>query len=267
MATLVTGLAVGCSLRLDVDEPQCRSDDDCSARGFSGAVCQDEACVARPVPPDPVWGCVGQARPEPTAEYDVVLPFIDVLTREPVVGATVTVCSDRDITCAAPQLGPLTTGADGAVRFKLPATFRGYALVKMPTYIDVLVYFSLDQLEANNSLTLIGSDVFDAVAETQGLKREAGLGMVFAASFTCEDKRGVGVKFSSEPPAKTVFYYEGSLPTLATDRTDASGQSGLINLAPGVVNVVSALAEDGRELSRQRVLVRPDTITYLPARP
>ncbi|MGH1342860.1 MAG: hypothetical protein ACRBN8_14960 [Nannocystales bacterium] len=43
---LVWGTLSGCGLLLSADDEQCNSDADCAARGFDGAVCESQVCVA-----------------------------------------------------------------------------------------------------------------------------------------------------------------------------------------------------------------------------
>jgi len=270
LATLAACNALACSLSISVDDPQCRTDGDCAGRGFSGAVCQDQVCVAQdPLKADPLWGCVGRAKTTPTADFTVQVPFIDALSRAALADVQVTACSDRDTNCASPVGAPVTTGTDGVASFTFPRTFVGYVQSKKTGYIDAITYIiGSDGSSASPPVTLVQPEVFDAIADAQGIARVPGKGSIFALALDCQGKPAEGVSLSSDPLAPIRFYYEGQLPTLARDTTDKTGQSGLINLdGPRLVTVTGVLASSQREVVRGQALVRPDTITNFPLIP
>ncbi|MCU0655986.1 MAG: hypothetical protein MUF64_12235 [Polyangiaceae bacterium] len=262
-------LLCSCSLSLSVDDPQCSVDGDCAARGFQGATCQQQVCVvADPLATDPRWGCGKVAKKQPVSDYTVKLPFIDALSREPIEGVEVTVCSDRDTVCSSP-VASKTSGPSGEVVFTLPRTFTGYAQSRKEGYIDAITY--LIPREGENlspPVTLVQPDVFAAIAEAQQIKWEKGTGVIFALALDCQSTPAAGISVSSDPLAPVRFYYDGQLPTLSLDATDLTGQSGLLNLpAPRIITVTGVLSSEQREVSRGQALVRPDTITNFPLMP
>lgn len=258
-----------CSLSLSVDDPQCNTDSDCSTRGFQGASCEAQVCVvADPLKTDPKWGCGKLTKKEPSADYTVKIPFIDALTREALPGAEITACSDRDTTCSSP-VGTQVTGADGAVSFTFPRTFVGYVQSKKDGYINSITYvIPTDGSSASPPVTLVQPEVFDAIADAQGIKWDAGTGTIFALVLDCQSQPSEGVSVSSDPLAPVRFYYEKQLPTLSRTATDATGQSGLLNLpAPRLISLTGVLVSENREVVRGQALVRPDTITNYPLLP
>lgn len=239
------------------------------ARGFQGAACENKVCVvADPLKTDPRWGCGKIAKKQPSGDYTVQVPFIDALSRKALAEVEVIACSDRDTVCASP-VGQQTTGSDGIATFTFPRTFVGYVQTTKPGYIDAITYIiPAEGASVSPAVTLVQPDVFDAIAEAQNIKREPGTGTIFALVLDCQSKPSEGVSVSSDPLAPVRFYYEGQLPTLARSATDATGQSGLLNLpAPRLISLTGVLVAEDREVVRGQALVRPDTITNYPIIP
>jgi hypothetical protein len=269
LSLLGAAATAACSLSLSVDDPQCETDGDCAARGFQGAACEKQLCVAAdPLKADPRWGCGKVEKKQPSADYTVRVPFIDALTREALADVETTVCSDRDTSCVSP-VETQTTGVDGVVTFTFPRTFVGYVQTKKTGYIDSITYFIPSEGTSESpAVTLVQPEVFEAIAEAQNIKWEPGTGTIFALVLDCQSKPSEGVSVSSDPLAPVRFYYEGQLPTLARSATDATGQSGLLNLpAPRLIALTGVLAAEEREVVRGQALVRPDTITNYPLMP
>lgn len=144
--------AAGCTLLLDTSRTQCETDADCVARGGTGLVCRAEACVvgsaasadaasdAPPVAEGP-WGCL--ANPPSRVVEDrsqvvslrrryVVYSLNDCEHNRPIPGATLKLCSQRDVTCGSP-VETSVTDCEGYATFKAAYRgFEGFYLIEPP---------------------------------------------------------------------------------------------------------------------------------------
>jgi len=123
LATLcVAGSA--CSVTLDSDRVQCQTDYDCAARGpaYTSFVCSNSMCG-----PDPTWSCLDEASTEasPSGTVHVVLTTVDLLSKKPIPGVSLTLCAKLDANCLFP-IAQYQSSQAGVLDVEMPAGFDGY---------------------------------------------------------------------------------------------------------------------------------------------
>lgn len=160
LLALAVSMASACSLLVEADGQQCKTDEDCVARGFEGAVCSSDVCVMQDpgstgVEPtgsssggstsdastteasdesstsagigDGPWDCVGHVQwPEEQEDVParVGLHFTNA-SFEPYEGATLNACRPLDLECTEPY-STTVSGPNGDAFADVFFGFDGY---------------------------------------------------------------------------------------------------------------------------------------------
>jgi eukaryotic-like serine/threonine-protein kinase len=300
-ALVLAATAVGCSLVLDANEPQCKVDGDCANRGAPAARCVASLCVfdanvggaggaagqggeagdsgaggesgaAGSAPVDPKWACRGQL-PTPVGETStihVLLPLQDFISQEPRAGVTVHVCGRLDVTCATPVSAPVVTDEKGVATLTIPAqpAFDGFfQLDATDTVAASLVFAQPLAVTEGQRLTPVNTFVlaqYRALVEAGGNVWNEARGQLFVESRNCDDEPAAGVTYSIpklEADTVRVFLRDGAPDRNAPD-TDATGIGGFILAGEGFHTVTGTLSVDGSLVNERRVFVRPGTFSY-----
>jgi hypothetical protein len=264
LACLVVSAATACSVLVDADRVQCRSDTDCTSRGgaFSDSMCVQSLCQ-----PDSRWSCLGGTPTPSTAPgpFAVTMHTSDLLTQQPRANVQADLCNKVDVECSTP-LYTATSDATGLVTMQVPGAFSGYVLLQAPDVLPGLYFFNppIDHDQeippilmptplANN--LLVGQ-----IGGTQGPNH----GNALITAHDCQGAAAAGVTFATadgDAMTKTFFSSRG-LPSASATATDSDGYGGMINLPSGAVTVTGSLSADGRTVGTISLLVRAGGISY-----
>ncbi len=293
----VSGLALspspGCSLILDSDKQQCRTDEDCSdlfgvsagyacknnfcsrpacktdedclghGSGASASVCLNSYCQA-----DLSWSCLDAPAPPSNlpGPFAVKLPVVDTVTQAPLPGVTARVCDKLDFDCAAPQSTQLTDD-NGEVALEIPAFFYGYVSLTLGGYKEGLFFFGppIDRDTSDlNPISLGPPAVHMLLAEQTGATLMPERGILLIEALNCQHRRTAGVSYetSDKDELSVPFYSNVGRPDTNATATDSYAFGGYINMPPGVVTVTGRLRERQRTLGTVQLVIKPDAITY-----
>jgi hypothetical protein len=262
--TLVVLLSGSCSLLVDADRQQCTMDLECQTDpANAGAVCAEGVCQ-----PDPTWACLSTGVTLPPFDPKparIVMQLRDLITEQPMVGATARVCRKLDIDCANPLSTGLVGDNNGDLTVDTMVGFDGYVEVKARERMQG-IYFFYPPVAGDRTIPnvpLIKESELFAFANAAGKPITAGRGHVMLGAYDCLGRPAEGVSLSSEDgdSQTTAFYSVKKLPSLTATGTDGSGRGGIINLRAGTVTVTGRIP-DGRIIGTVSLFIRSSSITY-----
>ena len=219
---LFSFLFASCSLTVDADRVQCRTNADCAARGgaFAGAICVDSLCQV-----DPAWACLSTGTPAASTQeppYKLIVQVRGVVDQAPKVGAQVKLCRKLDVDCAS----PIATGVSdngGTVNFSVDMKgFTGYVHVQSDGFVPSLFFFNppIDR-DTTTPVSLASTLENQGLLFTLGRQPSPGHGNIVISSRDCTGVPAAGVSYSS-PNADAMtstFYTVADLPTGAATAT------------------------------------------------
>jgi hypothetical protein len=261
---LAVSAAAACSVVVDADRVQCKSDVDCTGRGGAFA---DSMCVASLCQPDSRWSCLDET-PTPSTEtgpFAVAMRTQDLLTQQPKAGVKAELCNKVDVDCSAP-LFTTTSDATGLLTLQVPGAFSGYVLLQAPDVLPGLYFFnpSIDRDQEIPPILmptpLANSLLVAQIGGTQGPNH--GHALVMAED--CNGSFAAGVSYATadgDAMTKT-FYSVSGLPSASATTTDSDGYGGMINLPSGAVTLTGDLAAKERTIGTISLLVRAGAISY-----
>jgi len=261
---LLPALLTDCTLAVDADRVQCRTNDDCTSRGgaFTNANCVDSLCEA-----NPAWACLSTpAAPSPqTPPYRIAVSIRDLVSAAPVPGAQVNLCRKLDVDCATP-VSTAVSDSDGGVTFSVStAAFAGYLAVQAVGTVPALYFFNPD-IDRDQAVSISVAAPAAYVGLLLQLERQPspGHGNVVISALDCTGAPAAGVSYSTldGDDMTSPFYTLKGLPTLTAKATDAVGYGGLINVPAGTATVTTTLASPPADLGMISLLVREGAITY-----
>jgi hypothetical protein len=297
-ALVVASAALACSLLVPVDDKQCASDTDCTARGpaFAHAVCQDQVCVAA-ADGDAggdagEWGCLDDP-PEMTSLsanvtitfsiFDAVDPIstagptggsdFTVLAYTPVPGITMEACNNLDPECASPATPAEVTDDGGHATFTVKDNFTGFFRLTSNTTIPSRLYMGQHQADASTfappAAILAPEEAMllaTALGKTMDLDPDAGIGHIFLFVYDCFDRHAPGVVFDlpveDAGASYLPWYLRNDFPDPTATETDSLGAGGAINVPSGDINVTGRLAGSNRLVGTASAVILPGQITY-----
>jgi hypothetical protein len=286
----------GCSLLLQLDGEQCRTDSDCVQSGL-GAACSQGVCGSSPgkvtsascgsVPtcaktetcfkeqcaPSTLVQPFACERPhgDPSAAVSLTLHITDYLSNKPVDGLVVRACPVADVLCQAPVA--TVEGNDGSadVVLHLPYGFAGFLDLTAKDTIETLFYFGKPLVgTVDKAMTLAGSSAIDglaALALQANVTIDRSAGITFAQAFDCEGKAAGGIRFEASEAANSFFVVNGlpSLDAQLTVRDEAANAAGggFFNLQPGFAVFTARVGTNGPKLGEYNAQVRAAGVTSL----
>jgi hypothetical protein len=281
LAVLACFGVVSCSALLDAAEEQCKTDGDCSARGFANATCVAGICTAADGGSDgKPWSCVGNVS-WPTKDANVpasaTVRVIRLLGQEPFPGLTVKICPPFDLSCANP-MSEVVSGADGLLTLPVYKGFDGHffapAPSSFPEMAPMLVYLFPPPagVEANPrdaNLNLASVAEMTSIAQLGGVEVKPGLGHIFFTVYDCNMARAQGVSAKTDvvdTTTKVIYISDSGVPSDVLTETETRGEGAIINVPPGFVTV-SAVSSEAGKFYQQTVAVQADHITGVPVVP
>jgi hypothetical protein len=197
------------------------------------------------------WSCLSQyswgTSKKPFA--NVKVKVTDIVTGNPIAGATVKACSALDDACMS-SLGSLTTDAGGLGSMQVTlnqigAGFFGYVEIVEASDPEALhptfIFFGKPILHDDSFDFLIATqqDVATIAAQFKANLNPAE-GMLFVTSVDCRGTTAPNVHFEVSPSAlasdSATFYFNGLMPN-PTSLTSQFGTAAFFNLTPGNLNV------------------------------
>jgi hypothetical protein len=256
-----------CSVIVDADRTQCKTDKDCSSRGaeYATAVCVDSMCT---VPVATPWSCLSSVtKPSPKdSNVTATLNLKDLITSQPIAGVNARVCRKLDVTCENPIATGLVSDAAGKVIVEVASGFDGYVELKLANAIPGSYFFN-PPLYISREIPFVPILLVEellSVSGAMGTQLMPDHGQVMVAAHDCSDGYSAGIAFSSVngDASTTPFYMIKGVPNTKTTETDSSGFGGLLNIPPGTVNLVGKVVETGQIMSSISLLVRAGEIAY-----
>jgi hypothetical protein len=252
----------GCSLTVDADRVQCRSDADCTARGaaFAGSVCVASVCEAS----DLQWGCLGASNPAATdaGPFTVTMHVRDLLNQSPLAGVRADVCSKVDVACSDPRSTTMSD-ADGLVTLTIDPNFSGFVSFTSSQTAPTRYFFNPPVNSDQDIAPLSLSQPAARGALLQQLGASPDRGDILLTASDCTSAPAAGVKFQLVPESEGAveYYLVNGLPSPNSPATDATGYGGFVNVDPGTWTI-TPLLEDGRELPELSLVVAQGTVTW-----
>jgi hypothetical protein len=281
----------GCEAWLEVDDPQCKSNQDCVGLFGREYTCNARGVCLAPSSPDaggssgpskPLlparWACVNEAPrdfvPDPDRTVTMRMDVVDVTTLRVPPALVAEACHPRDIECADPIANDLHPGADGFLEFVVPYGFEGFMGFTAPDFVPALLFSNRALIEdvttSGPALSTITS--LDDFASHSGRDIGAGTGLAIIEIRDCSDKAGDGVKFDPIGD-ETPFYFDGALPARGLSATTVSNLlgagresravGGFSNLSPGYATIQARIATNDVVVGRVTVQIRAGYITYV----
>jgi hypothetical protein len=253
-----------CSFLVDSERVQCSQDLDCVNRGesFVGSVCLENLCK-----PNPSWACLATKRvPDGPGPYKVTVPgAADVVSQQPIPGATIRVCRKLDVTCSNPVSSQTITSSQG-VTFTLENGFSGYLQAEAENYLPSLYFFNppIDRDQSTIAIPVANQMEYAALLAVLGVTPNPQRGTAIFQAFDCTGNTAAGISYSTiniDTQAKA-FYYSGGLPSPVATETDSFGYGGVANLPAGSLSVNAHLSKPSANLATISLIVRPQTLSF-----
>jgi len=262
--TLVVLLSGSCSLLVDADRQQCTVDLECQTDpANAGAVCAEGVCQ-----PNPTWACLSTGVSLPPVEPKparIVMQLRDLVTEQPLGGATARICRKLDYECAQPLASGLVGDASGNLTVDTMVGFDGYVEVKASGRMPG-IYFFYPPVSGDRDIPnvpLIREMDLQQFAMLAGRPINVMRGHVMLGAYDCLGRPAEGVSLWSEDGDNqtTPFYSVKKLPSTTATGTDSSGRGGIINIKTGSITVTGRIP-DGRIVGTVGLFIRPNAITY-----
>ena len=267
--------SLGCTVLLAPGEQQCETTQDCTNRGFSGAVCTANVCQ---VMVDPIWGCLGHVV-EPVPDPTMKVTFAEKLTytdQSPVTMATVDVCDKLDLDCTSTDPDypkGLMPGPDGTVNLTVIQGFDGFVRISGPTVMDSRVFVGRPIVTPPSvkSVRLLEPSEYQLLAGYAKQVVDPTRGTAILLAVDCSDNSASGVSFTcaAADSGSQAFYLINQAPTpppTATS-TDVDGFGGYLNLPVGLTVAQSYRASDDTLVGQSSFDVLANTISYVQIAP
>lgn len=245
---------------------QCERDADCGG----GHTCRDNSCV------DLAWGCVEEGYGAPAAEPNFTLTFdvLDLLTENVVTeNATVEACSVNDFNC----MTSARPGSFEGVTMSLPFTavgtegFVGFIRIQSPDFIDGYFHV-LDPLVTNvvaqDRLRVFNDFTYATTAAIVGLEEApVGAATVVVLVYDCQGNPAPDVAMIPDASPDSVFFaIENEMTPLTQDTTSLDGTAVIVNVEPGLRDIVLRHQPPGgepKQLARLNFFARQDAVNYI----
>jgi len=253
-----------CSLTLESDRVQCRTDYDCAARGptYAGFVCSNSMCG-----PDPTWSCLDETSAEapPSGTVHVALTTEDLLSKKPIPGVRLTLCAKLDANCLLP-IAQYQSDQAGQLDVEMPAGFDGYFQTDGDGLYPMLFFPpSTRKQRAPGTLPMVANAFFGMMFSEVGGPVGADRTAIMTTALDCVGKPAAGVMLASpQSDERTVGYViQGGLPSRTALTTDGSGTGGFVNVKLGNAVITSTMAATNRLVGTVAVQTRSGYLTMV----
>jgi hypothetical protein len=260
----VLGLGSCSAIVSDVETSQCAKDSDCSARGLSGATCEDSVCVVPSASEDP-YECSAAA---PSSAETVTFTFSAGYAAAPEVPSpfTIVACHRLDIECDSPLTDPpVMANAGVPVAIEVKRGFSGYFKIENADTVPARYFMGqpLTRDATGWDLTIASPAIVSALGLATGTTIDVGKGVIIVAVRGCDGARVAGaVASNSLSDANTVgFYFASMFPERTLSSTTSEGAAGFVNVPVGSA-LIGAKAS-GHSFEPSAVLSEGGWISYV----
>lgn len=252
-----------CSLVVDSERVQCKTDRDCVSRGAgAGSVCTNSICE-----PDPTWSCLDQATSDdtPTGTVHLNMTMEDVRSQTAVAGVTLTLCAKVDANCDFP-LAQYQSNADGKLDVEIPAGFDGYFQSEGgDVYPTMFFPPNTRKQRASTTLPIVPTSFFKVMFSNIAGTVSNDRSVIMTTALDCRGKAAAGMILASpQADDSTVSYVlQGGLPSHTASTTDETGAGGFVNIKAGSAVVTSTIGTNNRLVGTVAVQTRPGHLTMV----
>jgi hypothetical protein len=251
-----------CSLTVESERVQCKSKEDCAARGpsFSDWVCKKSICE-----PNPTWACLTQPN-EPSTSVTVTVEFktVDLLKLTPIPGVRLTLCAKMDANCQQPIGSTYQSDQAGEIKVEMPKGFDGYFQTEGDGLYPMLFFPpNTRQQHAPGTLPMVAASFVGTMFSGVGGPISADRTVIMTTALDCQANPASGLILSADPvDDRTVGYViQGGLPNRTASATDSSGTGGFVNIKPGNAVITSTMASTNEKIGTVAVQTRTGSIT------
>jgi hypothetical protein len=281
----LTALAVGCSVLIDVDAKQCKTNADCASLATAGTSleCRQNLCVAVEAnqgdggaagasSSDPLVCEPIELSTEPTVKYSFAPIFVDP-PADP-KPFSIKACLQLDLTCERPVFGPIDVNAGEPQDFEVAPGFTGYFEISNPDTVDGLLFLGrpVQKDTVGWNVSMPSPDVVTQLAFATGKVVDPELGLILSVARDCNAVALEGVTFSNSEenngpppddgkPPLLGYYFVNSLPNTTLTKTGPQGAAGYANVRTGTA-VLSGTTDSGTALGPLSVRVKPKTLSF-----
>jgi hypothetical protein len=240
--------------------------------------CLAESCAQSCEGPD--WSCVGGVQwPHAAADrLELTLQLAYTGTYRPTEQLSVRACPAADRDCSQPLVPALTTDAHGLVTFDLPrrtffeSQFVDYLDVVDPSGLayDTLIYLVPPPVLPQTRVRVVaGRAQIDAAYVAMRVPRGEGRGAVGIELVSCSGRPAPQMQVQLSPaPEGAVYAYNqkgGSAVDPSATRTPEGSYNlpSVLNVPPGYYTLEARHADSDQVVSRVRIWVRANAVTFL----
>jgi len=264
---LICSAASGCSLYVDANRVQCKTDTDCSERGsaFAGSTCRDSLC--QPVI-DETWTCLDQPASDESSSttVHVNLNVVDLLSEKPLSGLSLTLCSKLDANCSFP-IAQYTSNDGGQIDVAMPAGFDGYLQAGGSGIYPALIFPpNTSKQRAPSTLPIVPASFFGTMFLGIGVTSIGDdRSVILTTALDCLGRPAPGMILNSQPTDDNTVPYvlQGGLPSSTAPTTDDTGSGGFVNIKAGSAVITSTIASSNRLAGTVAVQTRPGYLTMV----
>ena len=253
-----------CSVVMDGDRVQCKTDSDCTIRGpeYAGAVCSDSMCR-----PDPTWSCLDDSTPEeiPSGTVHVKLSAQDLLSQKPVAGIHLTLCAKLDADCVRP-IAAFQSDDAGQLDVELPVGFDGYFQTEGSGIYPTLFFPpNTRKQRAPGTLPMVPESFFGTMFSGIGATVSSDRTVIMTTALDCMGRPAAGmILTTNQADDRSVTYFlQGGLPSRTALTTDQDGAGGFVNIKMGGAIVTSMIAASSRVAGTVGVQTRAGHLTMV----
>jgi hypothetical protein len=257
----------GCSVYIDADRVQCKTDADCADRGtaFAGSVCRNSLC--QPLV-DETWACLDApvTREPPSTTVHVNMTVVDLLSQKPVSGLTITLCAKLDANCSW-QLGQFQSNDSGQLDVAMPAGFDGYFQAEGAGIYPTLIFPpSTAKQRPASTLPVVSASFFPTMFRGIGVSSIGDdRSVILTTALDCLGRPASGMRLQSEETDDNTVPYviQGGLPNKAAAVTDETGSGGFVNIKAGSAVITSTIDVSNRLAGTVAVQTRTGYLTMV----
>jgi hypothetical protein len=220
------------------------------------------------------WACVGKFTwPPNTAASTTVQVFLqDIVGGRPTAGATVSICSGADRSCANPFASG-TTDSNGRLTLQPEAGAggwqQGYLDISSPSIVHEVAFWTAPITTTLATLPTFSTATpgeIDAEAQSIPVVLDPTLGIVWVQASDCTLSAGIGVELAISPTTAStkLFYLDQNFVSSTLDATAASGRAVFVNVPAQMQLVLTGTPQGiGMPSATTGLFVRPGGLAFV----
>lgn len=282
-AGIVFAALMGCSFIYDFDQVQCKSTEDCTARGdgFESSQCVEQFCQDSCADDDacPVdfacsskscvsrWECLSNDEVSSSSRLNIMAMILSI-QGTPMSDLEVKLCSNFDPQCESPSQR-LRTDANGGLSFEIDPDFGGYLETNAEGFFSQLNFIPKQLRDGMilTPITLTPREIIAGLAGVVGAEPDPERGHIVLSVASCVgNAAGVRISAPRSDENSILYYVNDGFPTADLESTTKDGSGGFLNFRTG--NATVTLTTTGNlELSQMSLTVRSDTLSVVHFQP